>query len=568
VDQPRFQEAQQAYDAGEYRAAAKGFLAAAGRGADGNGAAYHMAGNALMRLRRYADAVTVYGHALRDQIYDRRGAVLANLGVAYCELGEYAEAARSYESALAEPDYATPWKAYQGMAGALLERGRVEDAAIAYRKAALDPENPDPGRALVNLGLCFMGLNRPGDAVEAYRAALGFDQYKGRGLALANLGLAYVALGQYEDAVKSFEKASGLHGHALSPAARAAQATALSHVREQAGEPEPPSAGEPHRETVEGWVTGEQPSVASQAALLVAGQPATPEPVPTQPAPAEQQPASGESGFPFPDYSGAETIPGTTMNWDVLAPPTESLPEAGELAAAAAGHGLAPSVPEVSAQTETELAAPSAVPLVPAEPEAVAETAPLAPPAVEEHQPGHPLIPFDHLPPGGAIDYSDEEAVEEFFSATDEELKARDREARRAARHERGPWAVWRSVIIGVVVVVVLVAGLVVAYQMGYGWPTQTQTVGGMLSAFQSGDPVDGYWVAAPTKDISKEMAKIPPVKSFSVDNVTMGATTSKADVTVTPRTGAALHYTITLSREGVGWKVSGVDNDWSTTGG
>src|SRR5664280_914057 len=121
VDQSRFQEAQQAYDAGEFRTAAKGFLASASRGPEGNGAAYHMAGNALMRLRRYQDAVTVYGHALRDELYEKRGAVWANLGKAYVELGEYAEAVKAYESALEEQDYATQYKAYQGMAGALLE---------------------------------------------------------------------------------------------------------------------------------------------------------------------------------------------------------------------------------------------------------------------------------------------------------------------------------------------------------------------------------------------------------------------------------------------------------------
>jgi tetratricopeptide (TPR) repeat protein len=601
VDQSRFQEAQQAYDAGEFRAAAKGFLASAGRGADGNGAAYHMAGNALMRLRRYADAVTVYGHALRDQIYDRRGAVLANLGVAYCELGEYTEAARSYEQALVEPDYTTPWKAYQGMAGALLERGRIEDAAVAYRKAALDAENPDPGRALVNLGLCFMGLGRPADAVEAYRAALGFDQYKGRGLALANLGLAYVALGRYEDAVKSFEKASGLHGHKLSPAAAAAQATALAHVRPEqpAATPAPATAAPapaPARELVEGWVTGEQPPVTETPAF--AEQPPVPQtpafaerpPVPETSAFAERavvpppaatgapaaEPAADTTGFPFPDNPSAETIPGTTMNWDVLAPPTESLPEASELAASIPAPEPVPShegptaelsaigdQPVAGATPAADSGAPAAVGGLPTTAPAGDDTA-----TAGHHHPLEPLIPFDHLPPGGAIDFGDEEAVEEFFSATEEELKERDREARRAARHEKGPWAIWRNVIVAAVVVLVVIGALFGAYQLGYGWPTQTQTVGGMLSAFEQGDPVDGYWVAAPTKDISKEMAKIPPVKSFSVDNVQMGATTSKAEATVTPRTGAALHYTITLSREGVGWKVSGVDNDWSTTGG
>ena len=60
----------------------------------------------------------------------------------------------------------------------------------------------------------------------------------------------------------------------------------------------------------------------------------------------------------------------------------------------------------------------------------------------------------------------------------------------------------------------------------------------------------------------------MPPVKSFTIGAEEQRATTSKVAITVTPQTGADLHYTITLSREGVGWKVSAVDNDWSSTGG
>jgi tetratricopeptide (TPR) repeat protein len=482
VDQNRFQEAQQAYDAGDFRTAAKGFLAAAGRGPDGNGAAYHMAGNALMRLRRYQDAVTVYGHALRDTIYDRRGAIWSNLGAAYCELGEYAEAVKAYEAAIAEPDYTTPFKAYQGMAGALLERGRVEEAAIAYRKAALDPGNPDPGKALVNLGLCFMGLGRPADAVEAYRAALGFEEYKGRGKALANMGQAFVALGEYGEAVRAFEKATQLHNHTLSPSAQAAYETALAQVH-----------------------PGGVPAV---------------QPVPD----AEER---GELASDVPVGSGL------TSGWEPPAEPVEPV-------AGASDEPVATSFADFGgefAANPSDLTAP--------------------------------LVPFDQIVDTSAeLGIGDEAAVADFFSATDEQLKQRDKEARRAERHERGPFAIWRTVGVIVLCVVLVAGALVAAYGMGFGWPTQSQAIGGVLSAYQTGSAVEGFWVAAPAKDVAKEMAKIPPMKAFELGPISRGAITSKAAVTVTPKTGAALHYTITLTREGVGWKVSGIDNDWSSTGG
>jgi tetratricopeptide (TPR) repeat protein len=438
VDEHRFQEAQAAYDAGDYRSAAKQFLASAGRGAEGNGAAYHMAGNALCRLRRHQDAVTVYGHALRDPLYERRGVVRANLGAAYVALGEYAQAANEYESALAEPDYTTQYKALQGLAGVLLERGRIEEAAVNYRKAALDPMNPDPGKALVNLGLCFMGLGRPEDAVEAYKAALGFEEFKGRGRALSNLGQAYTALGEYADAVKAFEKATQLHGYSLTPTALAAYETAR---RSQSGE----------SETVEGWETGEM------AAIVVSADP--------------------------------------------IAEPDEDEDPAAAQAARDLGFG-------------------------------------------------------------------DEAAVSDFFSMTEDQMIKQDREARRAARKVGAPGATIRALIFVAVAALLIGALTGGGYALGFGWPTQKATVSGMLTAYGVGGQTEKYWVAADSADVVREMAKVPPLQTFTIDGVQPSASTSVVLVTVTPKSGAPLHYRVTLAREGVGWKVTGIENDWRSTGG
>ena len=252
MDQTRFEEGRKAYEAKEYRAAAKAFLEAAGR-AEGRGAAHHMAGNSFLKLRRYGDAVTVYRHALADEDYDKRAAVNCNMAAARVALGEYPAAVEAYDAALEDPGYENQYKALQGKAGALFEMGKIEQAAMAYRQAALDGDNPDPGKALNNLGLCFMRLDRATDAVEAYRAALGFDTYTGRGRALANLGMAYHVIGCHADAVKAFEKARELHGHELSAAAREAYAASQQALLAPA-----------EREVVEGWSTGEMPPVIAE----------------------------------------------------------------------------------------------------------------------------------------------------------------------------------------------------------------------------------------------------------------------------------------------------------------
>jgi hypothetical protein len=162
----------------------------------------------------------------------------------------------------------------------------------------------------------------------------------------------------------------------------------------------------------------------------------------------------------------------------------------------------------------------------------------------------------------------DDGSVEDFFSVTDEELKQRDREARRAERHERGPGVIWRRLAFVAVAIFLLIFASIGAYSTGFGWPTQSQSVAGMLGSYQTGGSVESYWVAVPAKDISKEMAKIPPIQSYTIDSVSRSAQSSSVSVTVTPKNGAPLHYVITLSREGVGWKVTGVENDWRSTGG
>jgi len=436
VDHNRFQEAQQAYDSGDFRSAAKQFLASAGRGADGNGAAYHMAGNSLVRLRRYQDATTVYGHALRDPLYEKRGAVQANLGAAWAALGDYAQAAASYECALAEPDYAARYKAFQGLAGALLERGKIEEAAVNYRKAALDATNPDPGKALVNLGLCFMGLGRPADAVEAYKAALGFEEYKGRGRALSNLGQAYTVLGEYQDAVRAFEKATHLHAHTLSAPAMAAYETSQRAVADA------------DRITIDGWETGQLPPVSTQT----------------------------DTTDDRPALDGAE-----------------------------AAHKLG---------------------------------------------------------------FGDDAAVSDFFSMTEDQMLQRDRETRRQKRQESGNSGIVRVLVLVAVAALILGAIIGGGYAMGFGWPTQRQTVSGLLTAYGQGAEVTSYWIASPGTAITDEMRAVPPLTTFTIDSVQRGARQSLALITITPKTGAPLHYRITLAREGVGWKISGIANDWSSTTG
>ena len=208
MDTQKFSEAQEHYNAGDYRKSARLFLDAVEKGTPiGNGPAYHMAGNSFMRLKRYSDAAVVFEHALRDDTYQRKSALEANLANAYVRTGEYDAAIAHYEAALALGDVENTYKLYLGTAQAYMRQQKFEFAAVAYKRAALDEHNPTPGKSLLNLGLAMMAGGNAKGAIDAYKAALASPEYKNKGRALLNMGIAFHSLGMWQDAVSAFEEA-------------------------------------------------------------------------------------------------------------------------------------------------------------------------------------------------------------------------------------------------------------------------------------------------------------------------------------------------------------------------
>jgi hypothetical protein len=160
--------------------------------------------------------------------------------------------------------------------------------------------------------------------------------------------------------------------------------------------------------------------------------------------------------------------------------------------------------------------------------------------------------PFEHIA----------EPETDFFTRTDSETRRQEREGR--SRKHR-----WVVASVAAALVLLLAAGLYWAYSAGYGFPTQHSTVEGLLEAYAEGEPVAEYWVAVPGTDVEQEMRKLPPKhESYTIDRVQRGAGTSVVGVTLTLEQGTPLHYEFVLDREGVGWKVAGVDNDWRSTDG
>ena len=446
MDQNRFQEAQAAYDAGDFRTAAKQFLASAagGRRATAPPTTWRATRSCACVASRTRSPST--GTRCATRLYDRRGAVQANLGAAYVALGEYAQAANAYEAALDEPDYTTPYKALQGLAVRSSSAARSRRPPSPTARPPSMRATPIPGGARQPRSVLH-GLGRPADAVEAYKAALGFEEYKGRGKALSNLGQAYAVLGEYADAVKAFEKATQLHGYKLTADCRCGLRDARAAQ----------SRGRP----------GDR-STAGRRAQMASGRPAN----------------------------------GACRRVDAADRRARQMRRRGGRGASHSASGTRLPSPTSSASPRTRCAC------------AIAK---------------------------------------------------RDAPPRSADSHGAGI----RALIVVAVAALLLGAVIGGGYALGFGWPTQKAMVVGhadrtrlrrrdrevLGGGRQRGRrPRDGEGSAA--ADVHDRW------------RAALGRRASMVLVTVTPKSGAPLHYRVTLAREGVGWKVTGIENDWRSTGG
>jgi len=165
-------------------------------------------------------------------------------------------------------------------------------------------------------------------------------------------------------------------------------------------------------------------------------------------------------------------------------------------------------------------------------------------------------------------DDDEDEATKRFFAMTEDEMLVVDRDARKAEKSaKRNPRTIAIRVALVALAVLVVVGGLAGAFYLGYGYPTQEQTVTSLMDAYKSGGAYTQYWVAVPTTDVKQAMRALPAkFDSFRIDGVDRAALRSTVLVVVSLDSGSTLSYKVQLAREGVGWKVVGVANRWGST--
>ncbi|MDI6843973.1 MAG: tetratricopeptide repeat protein [Anaerosomatales bacterium] len=401
--------------------------------------------------------------------------------------------------------------------------GDWRTAAREYLLAA-GTGGPGSGLAFAKAGNALVRLGRHSDAVMAYTRALEDPQLKNRAGILCNLGTAQAAAGDHEAALVSFRSAledtsfskrhKALQGIAGSLAALGRMDEACEAYRAAALDGSNPDPGKSLNSLGLCYLSQaryDEAAEAFKAAIEVDG------------------------------YGGkGKAAANLGLCYAALGRPREAL-EAFDRATGEFGHTLG----------EDALTAYDSCKRAIAEP--VRET-------VEGWRTGE-------MPPVYAGE--DDEDDLSFFTRTEEDMKRADREARRAeraARREKQGFLVRVGSAAAIVAVVVGLLGFL--WASGIGFPTQQMTVKGLLEAHRSGKPVDGYWVAVPSVDVDKEMSALPPsFTSYKIGAIDRSAKTSTVEVTVVLEQGAPLAYKVSLAREGVGWKVSGIANDWRSTG-
>lgn len=171
------------------------------------------------------------------------------------------------------------------------------------------------------------------------------------------------------------------------------------------------------------------------------------------------------------------------------------------------------------------------------------------------------LDPLDPMGKSGEFIPSPEDTG--FFSVTEEDLmKAdkRERKMKRKHKHRAG------KVIATILVLVVLAAAAGgFAYYKGYGWPTQESVISGLFEAASSGGDVSGYLASSVSSDQKAAIESVLPSGATArVDGIDRTMTSSKALVVATLTSGGTQNYTVTLTRDGLGWKVVGVELSFS----
>ncbi len=148
-----------------------------------------------------------------------------------------------------------------------------------------------------------------------------------------------------------------------------------------------------------------------------------------------------------------------------------------------------------------------------------------------------------------------------FFSVTEEELVNNDRRRRRG-----GARRVFTAIL---VIVLLLGAACGVAYYLGFGWPTQESVAQELFAKKASGEDVSQF-ISGSVDDETRQRIEslVPKSTATSIGGVTRAMNASEVVLTATLEEGASKTYSVHMVRDGIGWKVSTIEEQYASTDG
>ena len=153
-----------------------------------------------------------------------------------------------------------------------------------------------------------------------------------------------------------------------------------------------------------------------------------------------------------------------------------------------------------------------------------------------------------------------------FFSVDEKELVRQDKKERRVQRKKRHPFV---KVLLIIVVLAIVIGGAgIFAYYRGYGWPTQQAVAEQLFKDATSGD-VSPDLAAGISSDAKAGIeSTLPSGATVKVEGIDQSMSSSKVLVSAMLAEGGSQTYTISMVRDGIGWKVSNVTVTYPSQGG
>lgn len=385
------------------------------------------------------------------------------------------------------------------------------------------------GEAYHLIGNSYMRLGRYDDAAKAYRAALQDTAYGKVGALSTNLGRALLAAGRPEEAVTALTGATQDEGYGKAYKAY----VALGSAYEQLGDVR--SAGVAYRNAA---IDENNPAPSGALSSLGSCFMRLGRPVDAVEA--------YRTALDFSSTQAARNVVYRDLGLAYVA--ANRMAEAVDAFNHATADGTLTLSPETQATYDAARRAVAAI-----NSRRASDTDQLLANA------GYGTGSYDPLDPTGAsgeLIPSPEDTG--FFEVREEDIVAAEKSAKKAKKkRHRG----LRALLVILILLLVVAAAGAYAYYRGYGWPTQRSAVEGVFEAKGSGASLDDYLAPSLTDAQREAISDALPSSASSVEvtGIDQSMNFSTAFVVATLDGGGEQSYTVTLGRDGVGWKVTGV---------